>query len=97
MKLANAWVMVSAVKPGYQSPAEPGYCTQSLTVFVEDVEAHFGRTRAAGAKIIEELHETIYGEFQYGVEDLEGHRWLFSRHARDADPAEWGATVSLPI
>jgi uncharacterized glyoxalase superfamily protein PhnB len=29
-------------------------------------------------------HETVYGERQYGAEDLEGHHWLFSRHARDA-------------
>jgi uncharacterized glyoxalase superfamily protein PhnB len=43
---------------------------------------------------VEDLHETAYGERQYGVEDLEGHHWLFSRHARDVDPAEWGATVA---
>ena len=29
----------------------------------------------------------------YGVEDLDGHRWLFSQHARDVDPQEWGATL----
>ena len=51
--------------------------TQSLTVFVEDVNAHFEKAKSAGAKIVEELHETVYGERQYGVEDLEGHHWLF--------------------
>ena len=40
----------------------------------------------AGARIVEDLHETAYGELQYGVEDLEGHHWLFSRHARDVTP-----------
>jgi hypothetical protein len=29
-----------------------------------------------------ELHETEYGERQYGVEDLDGHRWL-SRNMRE--------------
>jgi uncharacterized glyoxalase superfamily protein PhnB len=71
-----------------------GYRTQSLTVFVEDVDAHFERTKAAGAKIVEDLHETIYGERQYAAEDLEGHTWLFSKHVRDLSPEDWGAVVA---
>jgi len=35
----------------------------------------------------------VYGELQYGVEDFAGHHWLFSRHARDVSPDEWGATI----
>ncbi len=94
--LGNAWLMLNAAKSQRQSPAELGYGTQSLTIFVEDVESHYARTRAAGASIVEELHETIYGELQYAVTDLEGHLWLFSRHARDVDPAAWGATIINP-
>jgi uncharacterized glyoxalase superfamily protein PhnB len=97
MHLGNAWIMVNAAKsPEHRNPAELGYGTQSLTIFVEDVESHYARTRSAGANVVEELHETVYGEFQYGVRDPEGHLWLFSRHARDADPAAWGATVIHP-
>lgn len=62
-------------------------------MFVEDVGAHHARTKAAGAQITEELGETVYGERQYGVRDLEGHDWLFSQHSRDVDPATF-ATVS---
>jgi uncharacterized glyoxalase superfamily protein PhnB len=65
-----------------------------LTVFVEDVDEHYAKAVAEGAKVVEELQETVYGERQFGVEDLDGHRWLFSRHIRDVDPAEWGATVN---
>jgi uncharacterized glyoxalase superfamily protein PhnB len=68
-----------------------------LSVFVEEVEAHFARAKASGAKIVEELHQTEYGELQYGVEDPEGHRWVFSRHAADINPQEWGATVVHPM
>ncbi len=63
-------------------------------MFVSDVDQHYERTRGAGAKIVEDLHETIYGERQYGVEDLEGHLWIFSQHARDISPDEWGATLA---
>jgi predicted enzyme related to lactoylglutathione lyase len=92
--LGNAWIMLTRVEQGSLSPSELGYGTQSLTVFVDDVEAHFQRAKAAGAKIVEELHETEYGELQYGVEDLDGHHWLFSRHARDLSPDGWGATIT---
>jgi uncharacterized glyoxalase superfamily protein PhnB len=57
---------------------------------VADVDAHYNGAKAAGATIVEDLHETIYGERQYGTRDLNGHYWLFSTHARDVSPAEWG-------
>ena len=95
MVLGNACIMVHGERPGSASPSElGGRGTQSLTVFVEDVEAHYERAKAAGAVIVEELHETCYGELQYGAEDLEGHHWLFSRHAHDLGPEEWGATIA---
>lgn len=97
MHLGNAWIMLRTARPGSATPAQAGIWTQSLTVFVEDVDAHYQRAKSAGAKIIEDLHETEYGERQYGVEDLAGHHWLFSRHARDVSPEQWGAKVSEPV
>ena len=94
IRLGNAWIMIKKAREGSASPAQLGYGTQSLTVFVDDVDAHFRAAKAAGAKIVEELHETVYGERQYGVVDLDGHHWLFSQHARDLSPEEWGAKVS---
>jgi len=94
MHLGNAWIMLKRAREGTSTPALLGYGTQSLTIFVEDVDAHFENTKAAGAKIVEDLNETVYGERQYGVQDLAGHLWLFSRHARDLSPEEWGATLA---
>jgi uncharacterized glyoxalase superfamily protein PhnB len=91
--LGKAYIMLNRARPGSATPAQLGCGTQSLTVFVDDVDAHYERTKSAGARIVEELHETCYGERQYGVEDLDGHHWLFSRHARDLSPDEWGATL----
>jgi len=95
--LGEAWLMLGSAREKRRSPAEVGCVTQSLTIFVEDVETHYARTRGTGANIVEELHETVYGELQFGVMDLEGHHWLFSRHAQDVDPAAWGATVVNPL
>jgi uncharacterized glyoxalase superfamily protein PhnB len=85
--------MLKQAPPGRPTPDELGYGTQSLTIFVEDVEAHYRIAKAAGARILEEPHVTCYGELQYASLDLEGHHWLFSRHVLDANPVEWGATV----
>lgn len=93
MYAGKACLMVKQAAAHQFSPAQLGYGTQSLTILLEDVEVHFARAKAAGAKILEEPHETVYGEFQYAVEDLDGHRWLFSRHARDVSPADWGAVI----
>lgn len=93
MLLGRACVMVRQAEPGQSSPRELGYGTQSVTVFVEDVDGQYRMTKAAGARIVEEPHETEYGEYQFGVEDLDGHHWLFARHARDVGPEEWGGTI----
>ena len=94
MILGGAVIMVRAARSGERSPSQLGYGTQSLTIFVNDVDAHFSRAKAAGARILEEPHETGYGEFQYAAADLDGHHWLFSQHARDLSPADWGATLA---
>ncbi|MGB9417644.1 MAG: VOC family protein [Acidobacteriaceae bacterium] len=85
--LARAFVMLK------QATDRASHGTQALTIIMDDVDAHYARAKAAGAKILEEPHETVYGEFQYVAEDPEGHHWLFSRHARDLSPTDWGATV----
>ena len=91
--LGSAWIMLAEVRPGRTTPAQSGSCTQMLSLFMEDVDAHYARSQQAGAKIIEPLNETAYGERQYVAEDPEGHRWFFSRHMRDVHPTEWGARV----
>lgn len=63
--------------------------TQSLCVYVDDVDAHCERARAAGAKIIREPKTTDYGEKYwtdrtYGAEDPEGHIWWFMQRLRTA-------------
>jgi predicted enzyme related to lactoylglutathione lyase len=94
--LGNAWIMLKRVRASNETPANAKIATQSLTIFVEDVDAHYQRTKQAEAKIVEDLNETIYGEKQYGVLDLDGHHWLFSQHVKDLNPADWGATVLKP-
>ena len=89
----NAYLMLSRAR-GFKVPAQLGHGTAYLTVFLDDVDAHYTHARDEGARIVEELHDTVYGERQYAVEDLEGHRWLFSQHVRDLAPEDWGARTA---
>lgn len=89
----KAYIMLKSARGDARSPQQLGGWTQSLTVFVENVDAHYEQTKSAGAQIIEELHDVMYGERQYAALDLEGHHWLFSQHIRNVKPEEWGATA----
>jgi uncharacterized glyoxalase superfamily protein PhnB len=62
--------------------------TQALHIYVDDVEAHCARARAAGARIVTEPKTSDYGpeywsDRSYEAEDLEGHHWWFSQRLRD--------------
>jgi uncharacterized glyoxalase superfamily protein PhnB len=88
----GALVMVGEVKPGAnfrKSPKElQGANTQSLMFYIDDVNAHYEKVRAAGAKILSEPKDSDHGpgywaDRSYEVEDLEGHRWWFVQRLRD--------------
>ena len=50
-----------------------------LVIHVDDVDVHFRHVRAhAAAKIDSEPRDQPYGQRDYGVRDLEGHRWWFA-------------------
>lgn len=66
-----------------------GANTQSMMVYVDDVDAHCARARAAGAVIVTEPKNTDYGaeyweDRGYECLDLEGHSWWFYQRIRDA-------------
>ena len=46
---------------------------------VDDVDAHYRRAVAAGARIADELRDHSWGERTYWALDLEGHRWRFGQ------------------
>src|SRR5438094_8928858 len=52
--------------------------SEGLIVYVDDVDAHFKRARAAVATIDSEPTDQPYGQREYGVRDPEGHRWWFA-------------------
>jgi PhnB protein len=51
--------------------------SQGVFVYLDNVDAHFERARAAGARIEKTLQDLSYGRY-YSARDLEGHVWYFT-------------------
>ncbi len=69
------------------SPLTAGGNTQSLMVYVDDVDAHCAQARDRGARIVSEPSLRDYGDDywadrSYGCVDPEGHTWWFSQRIR---------------
>ncbi len=80
LTLGNGMIMLGSYRG--DDPAdivvasEPGgLLTQCALIVVADIEAHYERTKAAGADIVMELEEQFYGGSLYSVRDPEGQLW----------------------
>jgi uncharacterized glyoxalase superfamily protein PhnB len=93
MELDGGEFMLGYPSPDYQSPkhhaevceharkwSETPYVVDGVHVTVDDIDAHYGRAKAEGARILTELEDNPgIGQRQYRAEDLEGHRWMFGQ------------------
>jgi hypothetical protein len=52
--LGAIFIMLKRARAESSTPAQLGYGTQSLTLFIDDIEAHFERSKSTGARILEE-------------------------------------------
>lgn len=93
---ADGLIMVSEEAPRSAHPERVwrlsplsvgGANTAALMLFVDDVDAHCARARAAGAVIVTEPTNTDYGpgyweDRGYEALDLDGHHWWFVQRVR---------------
>lgn len=75
---AAIWLHHVTAEHHLDSPLEVDVANSGLVVHVDDVDAHYARARAAGARIDSEPVDQPYGQREYGARDLEGHRWWFA-------------------
>jgi len=85
----NLFMLATAVKemghvPPTQLPGRHG----AVLCYVDDVDAHFDRAKAAGAKILSEPEDKFYGDRMYSAEDPEGVHWFFATHVKDVAPED---------
>jgi uncharacterized glyoxalase superfamily protein PhnB len=93
VQLGDGVIMLGTPDKDYKNPKKLGGKTQSIYVYVDDVDTHFEQAKAAGANIVREPEDQFYGDRNYGVEDPEGHEWYFGTHVRDVSPEEMQAAA----
>ena len=89
MAAGNGLIMLASPTPEYRSPKRHReVCEQArkwstvpwiidgVLVYVNNLDRHFERAKAAGAAILSVIEEGPPGR-RYRAEDLEGHRWFF--------------------
>ena len=78
IRLGDDTVMLGHPGPDYKSPKNTGHSNALVHVYVDDVDAHFERAKAAGAEIVTEPADQEYGDRRYDAKDPEGHSWFFA-------------------
>ncbi|MGH9077525.1 MAG: VOC family protein [Acidimicrobiales bacterium] len=96
MSIGRDGGMIVADVRGEQRPPEEGHRTHVIRVRVADVDAHYERARAAGARVLDPPTDRQYGERDCALEDLGGHHWQFCQTVRDVAPEEYGCQTVAP-
>ncbi len=78
LRLNGAPVMIGQPPGDYQNPKHADHATAMVHVYIDDIETHRERARAAGAEIVNELVEQPNGDRRYDARDPEGHLWSFA-------------------
>jgi uncharacterized glyoxalase superfamily protein PhnB len=96
MSIGTDGAMIVADVRGEQRPPHDDAVTHVIRVRVADVDAHYERARALGARVLEPPTSREYGERDCTLEDLAGHRWQFSETVQDVAPEEYGCETVSP-
>lgn len=90
VEIAGAAVMLAGESPEWENwtPASLGGTPVRLHLYVEDVDAHFRRAVAAGAKELIPVEDQFYGDRSGRLEDPFGHVWILATHREDMGAAE---------
>jgi uncharacterized glyoxalase superfamily protein PhnB len=81
LRFRGGIVMLGSERPGdlergFGQPAGQSW----LYVVVDDPDAHYQRSRDAGAEIVRELENQEYGSRDYSARDPEGNLWSFGTY-----------------
>jgi PhnB protein len=90
IQLGDSVIMMSDTAPemGHVDPKKLGGTPVTLTVYVDDVDATFGKAIKAGATQLQPVEDKFYGDRAGQFEDPWGHRWNVMSHVEDVSPEE---------
>jgi PhnB protein len=77
MELQGAVIMLGP--PSIHGDSPRLGVSSMLDVTIDDIDTHYQRARAAGARVVIDLEDAPWGVRRYQATDLEGHQWQFSQ------------------
>lgn len=85
IKIGDSPVMLADEFPdmGAKGPKAFGGSPTSLMIYVEDVDAVFGRALEAGATEVRAVQDQFYGDRSGTLRDPFGHQWTIATHVED--------------
>jgi PhnB protein len=80
VRFGTGLVMMGTAAAQFEStsPAQAKARTAGVFVYLDDVDGHCARAKAAGAEIVHDISDQSYGR-TYWARDPEGHDWFFTR------------------
>ncbi len=96
MSIGNDGAVIVGDVRGEQIAPSAGAVTQIIRVRVDDADTQYERVLAAGAHVLEPPTDREYGERDFTVEDLAGHRWQFCETIQDVAPEDYGCETVAP-
>ena len=90
IRLGDSVIMLSDEFPEYgnKGPDAFGGSPVTLHLYVDDVDAFFGKAVAAGARERKPVTDQFYGDRSGQLEDPFGHLWWVASHKEDVPPGE---------
>lgn len=88
--IGDSVIMLADESPetGVLGPQSIGGTPVTLSLYVEDVDAVFGRALDAGATSLRPVQDQFYGDRSGQFQDPFGHRWSIATHVEDVAPDE---------
>jgi uncharacterized glyoxalase superfamily protein PhnB len=80
-------IMLGSARPDAEEdlwPVQPG--SFGCYVVTDHPDQLFARATAAGAEVLQGLHETDYGSRDFAIRDPEGNRWSFGTYRGEPRP-----------
>ena len=80
VQVLDSLIMLGATgSHGISSPASTGAATQALIVYVDSVDDHYARAKAAGATIISEPEDQFWGDRSFTIKDCNNYFIAFNQ------------------
>jgi len=90
LQIGDSIIMLADENPqmGATSPQTAGGSSNSLHVYVEDVDAVTQKAVQAGAKLVRDIKDEFYGDRTSTISDPFGQIWSIATHIEDVSPQE---------